>query len=95
VFAKQGHSGGSAQLTLDAFNEVARYKTLTPLKNPMDTGEFMEVGLAVEGCSVLQSTRKSTVFSRDGGKTWYDLDGKIPWWKRWFVHRAYITFGGV
>src|ERR1051325_7595598 len=78
VFAAQGHSGFSAQCTIDLFRRVASYQVLTPLKNPMETKEYQEVYE-----NTLQSTRKSSVFSEDGGKTWYDIDKRVPWWKRW------------
>lgn len=95
VFAAQGHSGSSAALTISLFRTVARYGILSPLKNPMVSGEYMDVSeySGVNGGTCLQSTRKSSIFSEDGGKTWYDIDKRIPRWKRWFgVYRAYITF---
>lgn len=92
VFAGQGHSGMSAHMTIELFARAARYQLLSPLANPALTGEFIEV----DGAAVLQSTRKCSVFSADGGKTWYDLDGHVPWWKRWFgVDRAYLKFPEV
>lgn len=69
-FAAQGHSGFSAGLTLDLFNRVASFKPLTPITSNPD--EWMECGP-----SVWQNRRKPTTFSKDGGKTWYDLD-EIP-----------------
>jgi hypothetical protein len=88
VFAAQGHSGGSMDLTLELFNKVIRYKTLLPLQNPMDNREYISHEV------MLQSTRVSTVFSDDGGLTWYDIDRKVPWWKRklFGVRRSYISF---
>jgi hypothetical protein len=94
VFAAQGHSGCSAGMTIDVFRIVARYGLLNPMKNPMQTGEYMEVGhLSSDNRPMYQSTRKSSVFSDDGGKTWYDIDKLVTWWKRIFgVRRAYIKF---
>ena len=37
VFADQGHSGFSAMLTLDLFNRLGQYQTLTPI-----TGDITE-----------------------------------------------------
>ncbi len=66
VFGKQGHSGFSAQLTLQIFNEVAQFKNLTPLSD--DPEEWNEVGP-----ETWQNKRNSEAFSNDGGKTWYLL----------------------
>jgi hypothetical protein len=93
VFAEQGHSGTSAQLTVDLFRRVASYQTLTPLKNPMASGEYIDHSDISGGNPVFQSTRKPSVFSEDGGKTWYDIDRAIPLWKQWLgVRRHYLKF---
>lgn len=67
VFAAQGHSGFSAGLTLEVFNRVASYKTLTPITSNPE--EWMEVGTGV-----WQNRRQGSVFSKDGMQTWYDID---------------------
>lgn len=36
TFAAQGHSGGSAQMVIEAFNRLARYLPLTPLTGADD-----------------------------------------------------------
>lgn len=72
VFASQEHSGGTAMLTLEVFNQLARFSTLTPLTT--DPAEWMDVSAASGGEGVWQSRRKPSVFSNDGGKTAYDLD---------------------
>lgn len=93
VFAAQGHSGYSAGATIALFKQVASYNLLNPLKNPMIAGEYLDHTDTSGGVPTFQSTRKSSVFSEDGGKTWYDIDKRIPRWKRWFgVKRAYVTF---
>jgi hypothetical protein len=93
-FAEQGHSGNSAGIVVALFRRVATYQLLNPLRNPMETGEYMEVGhLSNDHKPVYQSTRKSSLFSDDDGKTWYDIDQRVPWWKRIFgVRRAYVKF---
>lgn len=92
VFAAQGHSGMSASYAIALFRTVASYGMLNSLKHPMETGEYVDRSEISQG-PCFQSTRKSTIFSEDGGKTWYDLDGKIPWWKkRLGIRRAYISF---
>lgn len=91
VFAKQGHSGFSAHTTLRIFNEVANFKNLTPIGSTKD--EWMDVtGMTADGKGTWQNRRRGTTFSRDGGKTWYDMDNpklnngddwKRRWWKRY------------
>lgn len=71
VFAKQGHSGFSANWTLEVFDKVARFKPLTPIGKSKD--EWMNVSDSSTE-PTWQNTRRSTTFSRDGGKTWYDID---------------------
>ena len=71
---EQGHSGGSHWLTLEIFNKVINYKTLTPINS--DPNTWMEVGTGV-----WQSNRSPGFFSTDGGKTFYDLDD--PEKKNW------------
>lgn len=99
VFAEQGHSGMSAGLAIHLFATVANYRTLTPIDNPTATGEYIVCDL---GETTWQGTRKSTLFSMDNGRSWYDLDGKLnvaqrvakwlrlPIPRRWL--RAYVTF---
>lgn len=71
VFAKQGHSGFSAGRTLAIFNEVANFRNLTPIGTT--DGEWMNVSENSNG-PLWQNTRRSSTFSRDAGKTWYDID---------------------
>jgi hypothetical protein len=73
--AAQGHSGFSARQTLALFNEVARFKALTPLTD--DPDEWVAIDgdmLADKKTPVWQSRRQSSCFSEDGGKTHYDID---------------------
>jgi len=77
VFAKQGHSGFSAGRTLSIFNKVASFRNLMPITP--DPKYWMEVG-----DSMWQNTRSSSLFSKDGGKTWYDIDApKKKWYQFW------------
>ena len=95
VFAAQGHSGGSADATLCLFCRVAAYRPLVAIKNPMLTGEYIDRAESNSGHPLLQCTRVSTVFSEDGGKRWYDIDTRVPRWKRLFgIRRAYLKFAG-
>lgn len=73
VFAKQGHSGFSAGRTLALFDAVANFKNLTPIGTTDD--EWMDVAeMTADGKGMWQNKRRGTTFSRDGGKTWYDID---------------------
>lgn len=93
VLARQGHSGGSLDHTLTLFNRLARFQLLAPMKNPMENGDYIDHTGISGGNPTFQSTYKSSVFSEDGGKSWYDLNKRVPWWKRWAgVQRSYITF---
>ncbi len=71
VFAKQGHSGGSAAITIAVIEKLMRYKPLTLLTSKPD--EWFDVSEA-SGKPMWQSKRQPSVFSANGGKTWYDLD---------------------
>jgi len=71
TFAEQGHSGMSAEITLAAFDKVARFQPLTPITS--DPSEWNDVS-EYSGGPMWQSRRSPSVFSKDGGATWYDLD---------------------
>ena len=74
AFSGDGHSGGSASVTLAAFDRVVRFKTLTDITS--DPSEWMHIAEEVAGQhgGVWQNTRQSSCFSNDGGKTYYDID---------------------
>ena len=67
VFSKQDHSGFSAGMTRDLFMQLANFKTLSPMSNNPE--HWNEVGP-----DVWQSNRQASIFSTDGGKTYYDID---------------------
>ena len=72
IFAKQGHSGMSAELCIEAFSKVAAYQPLAPL-----TGEDDEWCEVADG--VFQNKRCSHVFrqaDRFDGQA-YDIDGRV------------------
>ena len=71
VFSKQGHSGFSAAQTLKIFNIVASFKPLTPIGKSKE--EWINVSDLTDKPS-WHNKRRSTTFSRDRGKTWYDID---------------------
>jgi len=70
TFSKQGHSGFSADCTLDLFDKVARFRTLTPIT--ADSSEWSDVS-DMNGSPMWQNKRDSRFFSKDGGKTWYTV----------------------
>lgn len=71
-FASQGHSGGSAAITLAVLEKVLRFQPLTPLTS--DPGEWDDVSEMV-GHSLWQNRRDPSAFSEDGGQTWYHVEG--------------------
>jgi hypothetical protein len=82
TFAKYGHSGGSAGVTITLLNELLRYKNLTPLTdNPGEWIHHPEEMWGKPG-GIWQSCRNPEAFSTDGGKTYYLLseneDFKTP-----------------
>lgn len=73
VFCSQGHSGGSASVVIPTLNKLLKQEPLSDITNNPD--EWLEVTeMTADGTSLHQSRRRSTSFSRDGGKTWYDID---------------------
>lgn len=71
VFQNQGHSGYSADTVLKVFEIVAQYKTLSPITS--DPEEWQNVS-EISGRPFWQSRRDPSVFSEDGGQTWYSLE---------------------
>jgi nicotinamide mononucleotide adenylyltransferase len=74
VYAKQGHSGFSAQWTRELFNKLANYENLTPITSDPDEWENVREG--ADGEPLWQSIRNPALFSDNGGKTWWDVDKK-------------------
>jgi len=70
VFSKQGHSGGSASMTIELFNRVARYENLTPLTFKDD--EWIE---CIAGR--YQNKRRSCVFKEGKDGRPYFLDAYV------------------
>lgn len=70
--AEEGHSGFSHSMAVRIFADLANFKTLTPICS--DPSEWMEV----DAGKMWQSTRSPSVFSKDGGATWYDIDAATP-----------------
>lgn len=79
IFAKQGHSGYSAMVTLSVFDHLARFKPLSDLTN--DPDEWMKVSGPntdfPEHEESWQSIRRPDAFSNDGGITYTLLDDEV------------------
>lgn len=84
VFSKQGHSGYSASMVTELFSILSRYQILNRenfIPTIEDANDVSEAsGLPIG--TMWQSTRLSSVFSNDGGNSWYDVED--PEWH--FVH---------
>lgn len=74
VFVKAGHSGMSAEITLNIFNKLARQENLTPLTNNPD--EWINCGERFNNS--YQSKRNCSCFSDDGLKTYHNINEKGP-----------------
>jgi hypothetical protein len=72
LFASQGHSGGSAPGTIKLFAHLAMFGVLTPLTAAPE--EWNSIGAQMGGSDLWQSTRDSSCFSTDAGRTYYDID---------------------
>jgi hypothetical protein len=68
-FAGQGHSGYSANLTLNLFETLAKFHTLTPITS--NEKEWNDVSKMSDNVPLWQNKRDPSFFSKDGGKTWY------------------------
>lgn len=74
VFRNQGHSGFSASMVLDLFNTLGQYKTLTPITD--DPKEWFVVEEVDGKKKSWQNKRNPSLFSENGGKTYYDVNDK-------------------
>lgn len=73
VFASQGHSGFSAELTLELFNELAKFQNLSDITaNEAEWEDISEMW----GSAHWQNKRNSALFSEDNGKTYYNVEDK-------------------
>lgn len=84
--ASEGHSGGSHWLTMQIFNKVINFQTLTPLTD--DPDEWMQLGPDMMPKQTWQNRRQGSCFSEDGGKTYHDIDEKKEEGKPFTVHTS-------
>lgn len=66
-FATGGWSGGSVDWGIQTLVRLLQFQPLSDLS--ASPSEWVNVG-----DNVWQSRRRPTTFSRDGGRTWYDID---------------------
>ena len=74
TFTAYGHSGGSAHVTLSAFNRLSQHKPLTPLTG--DDSEW-EDRSAQTGSPLWQNNRCHSVF-KDKQRAWDTANGDKP-----------------
>jgi hypothetical protein len=73
TFSSQGHSGFSAQWVKELFNKLSNFENLTPITpNPEEWTNVSDIPSE----PLWQNKRNPATFSKDGGKTWYNLDDK-------------------
>ncbi len=70
-FSEQGHSGGSAEATVEILSKLLRFQPLTPITS--NASEWFDVS-DVSGSPMWQSTRDPRYFSTDVGQSWYNVD---------------------
>lgn len=70
IFCAEGHSGSSAEYTIDLLTNLLRRRPLTPITN--DPREWIDRS-EESGKPLWQNERDSEAFSEDGGKTYYLL----------------------
>lgn len=66
VFAVQGHSGGSAVMTLNLFDRLVNFMPLTTLKDTPDEWTDMSAYDGSPAGTLFQNVRCSSVFKRHG-----------------------------
>lgn len=78
ALASEGHSGGSHAITMAIFNQVANFKTLTPItSDPTEWNNVADERQPGGGKKpIFQNRRDPAMFSNDGGKTYYSVDDK-------------------
>jgi len=73
ALAGQGHSGGSAAITLSLFDKLSRFENLAPITdNPDEWNDVTEYGDPSK--PMWQCKRNPALFSIDTGKTYYNVD---------------------
>ena len=87
VFSKASNSGFSAELTLELFNRLVKWKALTPLTT--DPSEWVDIS-EMNGKKLYQSNREYSCFSEDL-ETYYDVDNMGDNGER--IYKQLVKFG--
>jgi len=79
AFCKEGHSGGSASIVLQIMPRLLAWENLTPITDDPEDWMNVEEHYGKDGAGhgmqgTWQCRRNPSLFSTDGGKTYYDLD---------------------
>lgn len=74
-FSEQDHSGFSAGMVRELFNKLSQFQTLTDITNNPD--EWLNVAEYMNNEPMWQNKRNPAIFSKDGGKTWYNIDESV------------------
>ena len=73
VFSESEHSGASAAITIGILEKLLRFENLTPItNNPEEWEKVSEINQE----EMWQNKRNPAIFSKDAGKTWYNLNDK-------------------
>lgn len=72
-FSNQSHSGSSASIVSYLFDKLSKFQTLTPITE--DPEEWNDISKYMNK-TIWQSKRDPAIFSKDGGKTCYNIDDK-------------------
>ena len=75
-FSNQGHSGFSASMVMDIFGRLGKYKTLSPVTDDPDDWQDVSDFGGGEKKKMWQCKRCPSLFSENGGKTYYDVNDK-------------------
>lgn len=67
-FSKQGHSGMSAEITLDLIRKLCSFTPLTALTGEDDEWNTREAIESIDGSTIIQNTRNYSVFKKLSGK---------------------------
>lgn len=69
LFASQGHSGGSASVFIPTLQKLLNFENLTPVTDEPIEWQEVQAGL-------WQNVRNGSFFSKDGGRTYYNVEDK-------------------
>lgn len=74
TFSKVGHSGSSADWTLNVIHKLLGFENLTAITVNQAEWEDVSDMAADAGNELWQNKRNPAIFSNDGGKTHYHVD---------------------